>query len=98
MRARSPNWRPSTPEHTRTQIMFCVTSAWFRPDTAGCLWRVDEDSLDLLRFRRLTARARQATEPGQVVRLYTEALALWRGSCAAGLDPDSRAYPAFGRD
>ncbi|MEV0136411.1 BTAD domain-containing putative transcriptional regulator [Dactylosporangium sp. NPDC050688] len=62
---------------------------------AGYQLRVDEDSLDLLHFRCLVAQARQATEPGRAVRLYTEALALWRGSCAVGLDPDSRAHPAF---
>ncbi|WBB68401.1 AfsR/SARP family transcriptional regulator [Micromonospora sp. WMMD812] len=61
----------------------------------GYQLRVDEGSLDLLRFRRLVAHARRATEPGPAVRLYTEALALWRGSCAAGLDPESRAHPAF---
>ncbi|MEH0934481.1 AfsR/SARP family transcriptional regulator [Micromonospora psammae] len=62
---------------------------------AGYQLRVDEDSLDLLRFRRLVAQARQAPETGPAVRLYTEALALWRGSCTMGLDPDSRAHPAF---
>ncbi|WP_091345146.1 AfsR/SARP family transcriptional regulator [Micromonospora rhizosphaerae] len=62
---------------------------------AGYQLRVDEDSLDLLRFRRLVAQARQAPERGPAVRLYTEALALSRGSCAVGLDPDARAHPAF---
>lgn len=62
---------------------------------AGYQLRVDEDSLDLLRFRRVVAQARQATEPGRAVRLYTEALALWRGSCAVGLDSDVRGQPAF---
>ncbi|MDH6464648.1 DNA-binding SARP family transcriptional activator [Micromonospora sp. A200] len=72
-----------------------AVGAYLIRHAAGYQLRVDEDSLDLLRFRRLVAQARQATEPGPAVRLYTEALALWRGSCAVGLDPDSRVHPAF---
>ncbi|GAB4052636.1 AfsR/SARP family transcriptional regulator [Catellatospora paridis] len=62
---------------------------------AGYRLRVDEDSLDLLSFRRLVAQARAADEPGPAVQLYAQALALWRGVCGSGLDPESRAHPAF---
>ncbi|GAA1371064.1 AfsR/SARP family transcriptional regulator [Catellatospora chokoriensis] len=62
---------------------------------AGYRLRVDEDSLDLLNFRRLVTQARAAAEPGAAVRLYTQALALWRGACGSGLDPESRTHPAF---
>ncbi|GIF96725.1 AfsR/SARP family transcriptional regulator [Catellatospora citrea] len=62
---------------------------------AGYRLRVDEDSLDLLSFRRLVAQARAAAEPGAAVRWYAQALALWRGACGSGLDPESRTHPAF---
>ncbi|WP_308285806.1 AfsR/SARP family transcriptional regulator [Actinoplanes hulinensis] len=62
---------------------------------AGYQLRVDEDSLDLLRFRSLAGQARQVTDPAAAVRLYIEALALWRGSCVVGLDAEARAHPAF---
>jgi DNA-binding SARP family transcriptional activator len=62
---------------------------------AGYQLRVDEESLDLLHFRRLAAQARRAADPSRAVRLYTEALALWHGSCAVGLDADVHAHPAF---
>ncbi|MEV4343075.1 BTAD domain-containing putative transcriptional regulator [Actinoplanes sp. NPDC049596] len=59
---------------------------------AGYQLKVGEDMLDLLRFRRLAARARQEPEPGRAVRLWTEALKLWNGPCAAGLE---RGHPTF---
>lgn len=62
---------------------------------AGYRLKVDEDSLDLLRLRRLVAQARRASEPATAVRLFAEALTLWRGPCGAGLDPDSRTHPTF---
>lgn len=62
---------------------------------AGYQLRVDDDSLDLMRFRRLVAEARHTADAATAVQLYTGALALCRGSCAANLDPDARAHPAF---
>lgn len=50
---------------------------------AGYQLRVDEESLDLLRFRALVLRARQAKDP---VPLYLDALSLWQGRCGAGLE------------
>ncbi|GAA0222316.1 BTAD domain-containing putative transcriptional regulator [Cryptosporangium japonicum] len=51
----------------------------------GYRLQVEESSLDLLRFRALADRAREAVEPDRAIRLYAEALALWRGPAAAGL-------------
>ncbi|MFI7281919.1 BTAD domain-containing putative transcriptional regulator [Micromonospora chersina] len=56
--------------------------------------RTDGESLDLLRFRRLVARAGGGT--GQpAVELYREALALWRDRCASDLRADGPAHPEF---
>ncbi|MFI6645400.1 AfsR/SARP family transcriptional regulator [Streptomyces sp. NPDC050504] len=59
---------------------------------------IDADCLDLLVFRRLAARARQAAgegSPQTATTLYDEALPLWRGPIADGVPPDVRAHPAF---
>ncbi|WP_181444955.1 AfsR/SARP family transcriptional regulator [Micromonospora endophytica] len=72
-----------------------AVGAYLVRQAAGYQLRVDEDGVDLLRFRRLAAEARRADEPGHAVARYAEALALWRGSCAAGLAPDLRRQPAF---
>ncbi|MFC0505391.1 AfsR/SARP family transcriptional regulator [Micromonospora costi] len=62
-------------------------------DGAEYRLRIDEESLDLLRFRRLVARAAGSSgEPA--VALYREALALWRDRCASGLH-GGRAHPEF---
>lgn len=52
---------------------------------------VDEDSLDLLRFRAQTRRARHAGGDVEAVHHYAAALSLWQGPCGAGLDM----HPAF---
>ncbi|HTI22063.1 MAG TPA: BTAD domain-containing putative transcriptional regulator [Kutzneria sp.] len=63
-------------------------------DGAEYRLRIDGESLDLLRFRRLVAEAgRSGDEPA--VELYREALALWHGRCAAGLQAGGRAHPDF---
>ncbi|MBB6550133.1 AfsR/SARP family transcriptional regulator [Nonomuraea rubra] len=62
---------------------------------AGYQLRVAEDSLDLLRFRALAAAARRCDDPEQAVRRYAEALSLWQGPCAAGLEPLSQNLPVF---
>ncbi|MFE9693447.1 BTAD domain-containing putative transcriptional regulator [Micromonospora sp. NPDC005806] len=63
-------------------------------DGAEYRLRIDEESLDLLRFRRLVARAGgRSGEPA--VELYREALALWRDRCASGLQAGGRAHPEF---
>ncbi|MER7893729.1 BTAD domain-containing putative transcriptional regulator [Micromonospora sp. NPDC094482] len=63
-------------------------------DGAEYQLRIDGESLDLLRFRRLVAEAADSSgEPA--VELYREALALWRDRCAAGLRAGVRAHPEF---
>ncbi|MGK5444649.1 AfsR/SARP family transcriptional regulator [Micromonospora sp. URMC 105] len=63
-------------------------------DGAEYRLRIDGESLDLLRFRRLVARAGGSSgEPA--VELYREALALWRDRCAAGLQAGGRTHPEF---
>ncbi|MFI7604523.1 BTAD domain-containing putative transcriptional regulator [Micromonospora sp. NPDC049366] len=56
--------------------------------------RIEPESLDLLRFRRLVARAGGAAG-GAAVELYRDALALWRGRCASGLHVNGRVHPEF---
>ncbi|MEU5790613.1 BTAD domain-containing putative transcriptional regulator [Micromonospora purpureochromogenes] len=63
-------------------------------DGAEYRLRIDGESLDLLRFRRLVAQAADSSgEPA--VELYREALALWRDRCASGLRTGGRAHPEF---
>src|SRR5690606_24770445 len=49
----------------------------------GYAVRVDEDAVDLHRFRRLTAGAR-GTDDASAAALLSEALACWRGPCSRG--------------
>ncbi|GAA2503021.1 BTAD domain-containing putative transcriptional regulator [Winogradskya humida] len=58
---------------------------------SGYRLTVAGSAFDLEEFRRLTERARQE----QSLDLYAQALALWRGRCAAGLEPPGRTHPAF---
>ncbi|MBM0226370.1 BTAD domain-containing putative transcriptional regulator [Micromonospora sp. ATA51] len=63
-------------------------------DGAEYRLRIDGESLDLLRFRRLVAQAAGSSgEPA--VELYREALALWRDRCASGLQAGGRPHPEF---
>jgi len=59
---------------------------------------VDADSLDLLRFRELADRARQLSARGnaaEAVRVFVEALGLWRGPCVVGVEASAAARPVF---
>ncbi|WP_427164217.1 AfsR/SARP family transcriptional regulator [Streptomyces sp. C1-1] len=59
---------------------------------------VDPGTLDLLHFRDLVARARDAADDGEAssaVELYAEALSLWRGEAAQGIPQDIRVHPLF---
>ncbi|MFD5243900.1 ATP-binding protein [Amycolatopsis sp. NPDC058340] len=58
---------------------------------AGYRLAVDPQDVDLHRFERLTAQARETAEPGTKLALFTEALALWRGSALDGLADPPRA-------
>ncbi|MET7747602.1 BTAD domain-containing putative transcriptional regulator [Micromonospora sp. NPDC005367] len=63
-------------------------------DGAEYRLRIDGESSDLLRFRRLVAEAAgSSAEPA--VELYREALALWRDRCASGLQAGGRTHPDF---
>lgn len=72
---------------------------WLVRDAAGYRFAVDSDSLDLLRFRLLCDEARRRAAAGQrpaeAVELFTEALSLWRGPVAAGIDPAVRERAGF---
>ncbi|MEU8001181.1 BTAD domain-containing putative transcriptional regulator [Catellatospora sp. NPDC049111] len=67
-------------------------------ELSGYRLRVDEQSLDLLRFRALSRSARRSLQDGDpesALRHGLDGLALWRGRCAAGLEPASRRHPVF---
>ncbi|MEU8080023.1 BTAD domain-containing putative transcriptional regulator [Catellatospora citrea] len=67
-------------------------------ELAGYRLRADEQSLDLLKFRslsRLASRALHDGDPESALRHSLAGLRLWRGRCAAGLEPASRRHPAF---
>ncbi|MEW2516453.1 BTAD domain-containing putative transcriptional regulator [Streptomyces sp. NPDC046870] len=71
---------------------------WLARQAGGYLLRVDADCLDLLNFRALVDQARQADaagDPTGSVGLFTTALDLWQGRCAADLEPVSSTRPAF---
>lgn len=71
---------------------------WLARHAGGYLLRVDTSSLDLLSFRALVERARQTEAAGDhtaAVGLFTTALGLWQGRCAADLIPPGGSNPAF---
>ncbi|MEU6745484.1 transcriptional regulator [Spirillospora sp. NPDC046719] len=71
---------------------------WLVRRADGYLLRVDASCSDLLEFRDLVGRARNAAgkdHASDAVDLFTTALDLRRGQCAAGLDPAAGAHPAF---
>jgi len=72
-----------------------ATGQYLVRQAAGYQLRVTAESCDLLRFRALVAQASQAGGPERAVRFHAEALALWTGRCAAGLEPTSRSHPDF---
>ncbi|MCO8276769.1 winged helix-turn-helix domain-containing protein [Actinoplanes sp. TRM 88003] len=72
-----------------------ATGRYLTRQAAGYQLRVGADRLDLLRFRSLVTRARRTGDPVRAVRLFTDALALWQGRCATGLEPVAGSQPAF---
>ncbi|MFI7604525.1 AfsR/SARP family transcriptional regulator [Micromonospora sp. NPDC049366] len=67
-------------------------------DVSGYRLLADERSLDLLEFRALSRRAGQSLrdgDPESALRHSLDGLRLWRGRCAAGLEPASRSHPTF---
>lgn len=55
-------------------------------DPGGYVLAVDPQSVDLVRFRGLVARARRDVTPAEATALYAEALELWRGEPFATVD------------
>jgi DNA-binding SARP family transcriptional activator len=64
---------------------------------AGYAVRVEPDELDLLRFERLTAEARSASDPARRSSLLAEALSLWRGAALSEFRREPFAAPAARR-
>ncbi|MET8851828.1 BTAD domain-containing putative transcriptional regulator [Amycolatopsis sp. NPDC004625] len=58
---------------------------------AGYRLAVDPADVDVHRFERLTAQARETADPARKLDLFTEALALWRGPALDGLADPPRA-------
>jgi DNA-binding SARP family transcriptional activator/tetratricopeptide (TPR) repeat protein len=54
----------------------------------GYLLSVDVDRIDIFRFTRLCATARRAADPAEAIRLFGEALDLWRGRFLSDMDID----------
>ncbi len=72
---------------------------WLIREAGGYRWTADDDSLDLLSFRRLRDEARRAVadeSPARAVELLTEAMSLWRGPVASGIPPEVRERAGFG--
>ncbi|SPE99577.1 AfsR/SARP family transcriptional regulator [Streptomyces sp. MA5143a] len=75
---------------------------WLVREAGGYRLLVDDDCLDLLRFRRLRDEARRTSAdpdaaPARAVGVLTEALALWRGPFGAGLPAEVRERAGFGQ-
>lgn len=58
---------------------------------AGYRLAIDPQDVDVHRFERLTAQARETPDPAGNLELFTEALALWRGPALDGLADPPRA-------
>jgi predicted ATPase/DNA-binding SARP family transcriptional activator len=63
----------------------------------GYRLRIDTDAVDAGRFRALTARARQTTDPRTRAGLLSDALALWRGPAFADFADEPFARSAAAR-
>ncbi|MFC4533535.1 AfsR/SARP family transcriptional regulator [Sphaerisporangium dianthi] len=70
---------------------------WLVRSGGGYRLDLDAGALDLLRFRALVDRARRGTagDAPASVRLFVEALELWRGPAADGISEEIRARPLF---
>jgi DNA-binding SARP family transcriptional activator len=68
---------------------------WLVRAAGGYLLDLNADTVDLLRFRMLLARARSAAEPRSAVRAFAQALDLWQGPAASNVPPEVRGRPVF---
>ncbi|GLY98417.1 BTAD domain-containing putative transcriptional regulator [Actinoplanes sp. NBRC 103695] len=71
-----------------------ATGSYLLRDGAEYRIRLDDDGLDLVLFRRLAARARDASDP-DAVDLFRQALGLWQDRCAAELRAGGPVHPDF---
>ncbi|MFQ6146805.1 BTAD domain-containing putative transcriptional regulator [Streptomyces seoulensis] len=74
------------------------TGSWLLRRSGAYLLRVDAGCLDLLAFRGLIEQAHAALLEGAAdtaLAMFTKALGLWRGPCAADLEPLTSIHPAF---
>ncbi|GGM78451.1 hypothetical protein GCM10007977_094980 [Dactylosporangium sucinum] len=69
---------------------------WLLRSAGGYRIDVDAQSLDLLLYKELWQRARQVApyQPHEAVQLATQALELWHGPAAGGVDWPAGAHPA----
>ncbi|MEV6239640.1 BTAD domain-containing putative transcriptional regulator [Lentzea sp. NPDC051838] len=70
----------------RLRIALEPTPARIATRSGGYVLTVDEQSVDLHRFRQLASQARAATSDEQARRLLERAMRLWRGEAFEGLD------------
>ena len=99
-------WNDDPPEHAvglvagyLTELRRLLPPGTFRSaEGSDLVLPVDDASLDLAAFRRLTARAREEFGRGRAepaITLFTAALGRWHGRCGAGLEPTTALHPAF---
>jgi DNA-binding SARP family transcriptional activator len=67
-------------------VLAPIPDVVLRRRSTGYVLTVDEDSVDLRRFRRLIDEARAAVDDREALALFDDALALWRGEAFADLD------------
>lgn len=88
------------PNTSRSQVQICISAmrrlfakhgepGIITTQSTAYALKADLESIDSHRFQRLTAEARRARENGEfedAVRVYREALALWRGPALEGIE------------
>ncbi|WP_344652640.1 AfsR/SARP family transcriptional regulator [Cryptosporangium japonicum] len=70
-------------------------SRWIERVSRGYRLVADADEVDLLWFRRRVAQARASAVAADTIAAYVDALEVWRGPVAAGLDVAVRSHPVF---
>ncbi|MGH3680051.1 MAG: BTAD domain-containing putative transcriptional regulator [Natronosporangium sp.] len=93
-------WAAQPPAGARNQLQGCIsrlrkqlaaTGLAISTEPGGYRATVSPEDLDLLEFRRLASKARDATaiqHHSDAVAAYRAALGLWRGPALSGIDPD----------
>ncbi|MFG1924705.1 BTAD domain-containing putative transcriptional regulator [Cryptosporangium sp. NPDC048952] len=70
-------------------------SRWIERVSRGYRLVATADEVDLLWFRRRVAEAREAASTTAAIPAYVDALEVWHGPVAAGLDMAVRSHPTF---